>query len=170
MPMMLLPPSNVRSKIRKMERVTVTRYSRFKAQDIFDLVGDVGHYHLFVPYCTHSDILLRAPHSDGEMVRVSLCVAYKFIQEGYISDVVLAREKLEITTHQHEGAFAHLFNRWRFVPCAEGCEIHFQIDYDFRVPLLARIISPLMGRAVDKMIAAFEARAEAVYCTSSETE
>ena len=146
-----------------MERITLSHHSRFSPQQLFDLIADIARYDEFVPYCVRADILERVAHGDSEYVRAELHVAYKFIHEHYVIDVVLSPAAKKITTRQYEGSFAHLFNQWQFVPDAQGCVIEFMLEFDFRVPLLARIISPLMGRAVDKMIAAFETRAHQLY-------
>ena len=63
-----------------------------------------------------------------------------------------------------DGPFAHLENRWHFIPFAEAaCEVSFYIAYSFRSRLFERLVGGLFAKAVHKYTEAFEARADAVY-------
>jgi coenzyme Q-binding protein COQ10 len=62
------------------------------------------------------------------------------------------------------GPFRHLDNRWRFEKKGKDkCLVHFMIDFEFSSPLLQKIMQPLFHQAVQKMISAFEKRAEQLY-------
>ena len=92
-----------------------------------------------------------------------LVIAYKFLRETYTSKIELSDDPLTVVVHQARGPFRHLFNQWQFVPTQDGCDIHFELRFDFAVPLLRRIIQPIMGRVVERFVAAFEDRARAIY-------
>jgi coenzyme Q-binding protein COQ10 len=60
--------------------------------------------------------------------------------------------------------FKHLTNKWHFEPHAGGgCTIDFDIDFEFKVRLLEKLIGSLFDRAVMKMTDAFETRAAQLY-------
>ena len=42
---------------------------------------------------------------------------------------------------------------------ADGCEVDFFVDFEFRSRLLRRVMSALFAEAVDRMVRAFEVRA-----------
>ncbi|MDC0147571.1 type II toxin-antitoxin system RatA family toxin [Alphaproteobacteria bacterium] len=145
-----------------METLKLTRQSPFSAQQMYDLVVDVDQYHAFIPFCTASRVRDR---SQEGVLLADLVIAYKFLRETYSSKIVLGNAPLSVTVHQAKGPFKHLFNQWQFVDTPSGCEIHFELQFDFAVPLLRRIIQPMMGRVVETFVAAFETRALAIYET-----
>lgn len=144
------------------------RQSPYSSRQMFDLVKDVDRYPEFVPYCTGARVREVRPHPDGtDVMTADLMIAYKMIRETYTSDVILDEKQLVISVTQAHGPFRRLKNEWRFhdggPEGAQGCEIEFFLDFEFRVPLLRRVIQPLMGRAVEKFVEAFEARADDIY-------
>jgi coenzyme Q-binding protein COQ10 len=150
---------------RVMQKIHVEKQSPYSAQQMFDLIVDVDRYHEFIPYCTASRV--RAREADGaqgdEVMLADLVIAYKFLRETYSSRVLLSHALLTVTVNQARGPFRHLFNQWRFTPTDDGCLIDFTLDFEFAVPLLRRVIQPIMGRVVEKFVAAFETRAHAIY-------
>ena len=64
---------------------------------------------------------------------------------------------LTVTVHQAKGPFRHLFNQWVFEDTETGCDVHFELQFEFAVPLLRRIVG--YNRVVERFVAVFEARA-----------
>ena len=140
------------------------RQSSYTSRQMYDLVKDVASYPEFVPYCTGARVRETRPHLDGtDIMSADLMIAYKMIRQTYTSDVILDENQLVISVSQARGPFRKLKNEWRFHDKGAGCEIDFFLDFDFSVPLLRRVIQPLMGRAVEKFVDAFEARADDIY-------
>ena len=55
-------------------------------------------------------------------------------------------------------------NRWRFADLpGGGCRVDFEVDFEFRSRLLRTLIGALFHEAARRMVAAFEARARALY-------
>ena len=142
-----------------MQSVKVTRQSPFTAQQMFELICDVDSYDQFIPYCTASRTRNR---TDSEMLG-DLAIGYKFLRETYTSKISMETEPLTVTVRQAKGPFTHLFNQWQFVDSENGCDVHFELQFEFAVPVLRRLIQPMMNRVVEKFIAAFEARALDIY-------
>lgn len=155
-----------------MQKIHIEKQSPYSAQQMFDLIVDVDRYHEFIPYCTASRV--RSREADGaagnEVMLADLVIAYKFLRETYASRVLLTGAPLTVTVNQARGPFRHLFNQWQFTPTDNGCTIDFTLDFEFAVPLLRRVIQPMMGRVVEKFVAAFEARAHAVYGGAAQDE
>ena len=147
-----------------MQDIKLTRKSPMTAEQMFALVIDVDRYHEFIPYCKASRVRARTRNEAGaEVLSADLVIAYKFLRETYTSKIELGDNPLTVVVHQARGPFRHLFNQWQFVPTQEGCDIHFELRFDFAVPLLRRIIQPIMGRVVERFVAAFEDRAREIY-------
>jgi|TARA_E500000178_G_scaffold334856_1_gene371164 coenzyme Q-binding protein COQ10 len=149
-----------------MQNISLQRISPYGARQMFDLVADVDRYSEFIPYCTASRVRHLKETEYGLEMLADLLVAYKFLREKYSSAVVLTHEPLTITVNQAQGPFSHLYNRWDFKDTDTGSVINFELQFNFSVPLLRRVIAPLMGRAVSKFVDAFEARAHEIYAPS----
>ena len=142
-----------------MQSIKLTRQSPFSAQQMFDLITDVDRYDEFIPYCTASRVRQR---SDTEML-ADLAIGYKMLRETYSSRIELGASPLSVMVRQAKGPFRHLFNQWVFEDTETGCEVRFELQFEFAVPLLRRIIQPMMNRVVERFIAAFETRALDIY-------
>jgi coenzyme Q-binding protein COQ10 len=149
-----------------MQNISLQRISPYGARQMFDLVADVDRYSEFIPYCTASRVRHLKETEYGLEMLADLLVAYKFLREKYSSAVVLTHEPLTITVNQAQGPFSHLYNRWDFKDTDTGSVIDFELQFNFSVPLLRRVIAPLMGRAVSKFVDAFETRAHEIYAPS----
>ena len=137
-----------------------TRVVAYSADQMFDLVADVARYPEFLPWVTAARIKTRS--DDGFVADV--LVGFKSFREKFTSRVILDRPSHTIVAAYLEGPFRHLTNRWRFETNAGGgCTIDFDIDFEFKLRLLERLIGSLFDRAVMKMTDAFETRAAALY-------
>ena len=130
------------------------------AEQLFDLVADVGRYPEFLPWCVASRILSR---SETEM-RAELAIGFKGIRERFVSRVALDRPTLRIDVTYEKGPFKYLVNHWRFEPRDGGkCLLDFHVDFEFRSRLLEMLMGKLFDEAVRRMVRAFEERADDLY-------
>src|SRR5689334_12006173 len=117
-----------------------TRVVPYSAEQMFDLVADVARYPEFLPWVTAARIKARS--DDGFVAEV--LVGFKSFREKFTSRVVLDRAARTIVAGYIEGPFRRLTNRWRFDPNpGGGCTIDFDIDFEFRVRLLEKMIGSL---------------------------
>lgn len=135
----------------------------YTPQQLFALVVDIEKYPEFIPWCRASRIVSREKDSFlGELI-----VSFSHLTERYTSRVTpvppTPTSEGRIDVALVSGPFHHLNNHWRFVPHAQGCEIHLDLDFAFKSKLLDTVIGGLFGRASAKMVAAFTARAQALY-------
>lgn len=133
----------------------------YSAQQLFDLVSDVGSYPEFLPWCLSSKIV----RNDGpDIFYADLVVGYKFIREAYSSRVTLDRGRRYISVEYISGPMKHLTNHWRFVEEEDGgCLVDFYVQFDFKNPLLQKLIVLFFNEVVKKMVGAFEKRADDLY-------
>jgi coenzyme Q-binding protein COQ10 len=62
----------------------------------------------------------------------------------------------------------HLDNEWHFAPLdGGGCRVDFLVDFSFRNRVFEKLAGQMFDKALRKMIAAFETRADALYGAGS---
>lgn len=135
----------------------------YTPEQLFALVVNVEKYPEFIPWCRAARIVSREKDSFlGELI-----VSFSHLTERYTSRVVPVApsdtNEGRIDVSLVSGPFHHLNNHWRFVPHPDGCEIHLDLDFKFKSKLLDTLIGGLFGRACEKMVGAFTARAKALY-------
>ena len=132
----------------------------YSAEQMFDLVADVGRYAEFLPWVAG----VRVRSDDGAAMVADLLVGFKGLRERFTSRVTRRRPG-EIRVDYVEGPLAYLRNDWTFRPTEEGdgCIVSFTVDFAFRSRLFETLAGQVFDRALRRMIVAFEARAEALY-------
>ena len=135
------------------------RVLRYSPKQMFELVADVERYPEFLPWCLGTRITKR----EGGSLDADMLIGFRMFRERFGSHVVLDRTCREINVRYTHGPFRYLVNGWRFLPHAEGCEIDFSVDFEFRSHLLQKIMGSLFTEAVHRMVRAFEARAGEIY-------
>lgn len=140
-----------------------TLFSGYSPSQLYGLVADVERYPEFLPWCRAVRILKYYDNGfDAELI-----ISFKNITQSYTSRVTLAPANAVgeafIDAQAVEGPFAHLANRWKFTPQESGTRIDFSLDFAFRSRLLESLIGKMFSVATKKMVAAFTARADALY-------
>jgi coenzyme Q-binding protein COQ10 len=130
----------------------------FTAQQMFDLVADVGRYGEFLPWV----VATRVKSDDGHEMVADMLVGFKMLREKFTSRVVKDRPRT-ITVHYLDGPMSDLDNTWEFRDTPEGCELEFSVKFTFRNPLFEKLAGQYFDKAFRKMVAAFEERAAQLY-------
>ena len=146
-----------------MPGIRETRRLPYSAQQMFDLVADVGRYGEFLPW-----VIATRVRSDSETEMVAdMVVGFKSLRESFTSRVKKNRPH-EIDVHYLDGPLSDLDNIWTFrVVDDHTCEIDFVVDFAFKNRLFERIAGQYFDRAFRKMVEAFETRAAQLYGSSS---
>ena len=131
----------------------------YTPDQLFDLVADVKKYPEFLPWCVGA----RIRSKEERLVIADLMIGYKLVRERFTSKVILDRKNKVIETEFADGPFVFLNNRWDFAEDAEGCLIDFSVEFEFKSTFLQKIIIVLFNEAVERMVGAFEDRANALY-------
>ena len=150
-----------------MHTYTETRILPYSPQQLFAMVADIEKYPDFLPWCRAARIVSREADSFlGELI-----ISFSHLTERYTSRVTpvapSASSEGRIDVALVTGPFEYLNNHWRFVPHADGCEIHLDLDFQFKSKLLDKMLGGMFGRACEKMVGAFTTRAEALYATKA---
>lgn len=126
---------------------------------MFDLVAAVDRYPEFLPWCLASRITSR----EGDVFYADLIIGYKMIREKFGSRVTALRPD-HIHVEYLSGPMKYLSNHWRFLPEPDGgCTIDFYVEFEFKNPVLQKLIAMFFEEAVKRMVGAFEGRAKALY-------
>ncbi len=135
----------------------------YSAEQMFDLVADVGRYGEFLPWVVATRV---KSDSDTEMV-ADMLVGFKALREKFTSRVH-KRRPWEIEVHYVDGPLKDLDNRWTFAPLPDGgCEVDFSVEFTFKNRVFEALAGQYFDRAFRKMVAAFETRADELYGSSS---
>jgi coenzyme Q-binding protein COQ10 len=157
-----------------MHRYTETRVLPYTPAQLFGLVVDIEKYPQFLPWCRGARVVSR--EGDGAFLG-ELVISFSHLTERYTSRIMAVAPTHQPPTPSPQplasegridvalvsGPFHYLNNHWRFVPHADGCEIHLDLDFEFKSKLLDKMLGGFFGRACDKMVGAFTTRAEALY-------
>jgi coenzyme Q-binding protein COQ10 len=139
---------------------------RHRAEQMFDLIADVGRYPEFVPLCKALKVRSRRVDEEGrETLIAGMTVGYKLIRETFTSRVMLDKPRLKVSVEYVDGPFSHLENVWTFRNELEGSgsRVGFFIDYEFKSRTLGALMGSMFDVAFRKFSRAFEERADAVY-------
>lgn len=144
-----------------------TRLLPYAPQQMYDLVADVGRYPEFLPWTAGARIREVTDHGDHEVMLADLVISFKVFRERFGSKVTLWPQARRIDTEYLDGPFKYLESRWQFEPDDEGCAVSFSVDFEFRNRLLQGAAGMFFNEAMQRIVGAFETRAQQLYGVSS---
>ncbi|WP_172295269.1 type II toxin-antitoxin system RatA family toxin [Pseudoruegeria sp. HB172150] len=140
-----------------------TRRLPYSARQMYDLVADVEKYPEFLPWCAAARVNKLVDTDYGRLMEADLVISFKVFREKFGSRVELHDEELKIVTEYIDGPFKYLKSVWNFRDLDEGCEVAFDVDFEFRNMILQRAIGLVFNQAMHRIVAAFENRANALH-------
>ena len=144
-----------------MTTVKRSREVRFSCKQMYDLVNDVESYGEFLPYFSESIV----HHRDEDEVQATLVIAAAGMSKSFTTRNRLQPNKM-IEIRLVDGPFSHLEGFWRFDETEAGCNIHFDLEFDFAGRMFSMLLGPVFEQVSDKMVDAFCDRAEQIYVKS----
>jgi ribosome-associated toxin RatA of RatAB toxin-antitoxin module len=130
----------------------------FSASQMYDLVNDVNAYDSFLPYCTHSIVLIDEPTH----MQASLSFAAYGIEKSFTTDNTLIPNK-SITIKLVEGPFEDLSGYWQFKSDArQHCNIELAFSYEIS-SWIRPVFEPIFEEIAEKWLSVFIKRAHEVY-------
>ncbi|MCH2093824.1 MAG: type II toxin-antitoxin system RatA family toxin [Rhodobacteraceae bacterium] len=140
-----------------------TRVLPYTAQQMYDLVADVAAYPQFLPWTAAARIRSRDDRGDHILMLADLVVSFKVFREKFGSRVVLWPETKRIETQYLDGPFKHLVSNWAFHDVEGGCQVAFDVDFEFKNVILQKAAGLFFFEAMQRIVRAFEDRASALY-------
>lgn len=138
-----------------MPRHEEQRVLPYRPEFIFDIVADVGAYPEFLPWC----IKARVYRKKEDDFFSDVVIGFKMFRETWTSHVFLDKPN-KIVSKYVRGPMKRLHNEWTFTPHAEGVLVNFMLDFEFKNPIIQKLIGHLFDEAAYRMVKAFDARAE----------
>jgi coenzyme Q-binding protein COQ10 len=147
-----------------MPRHSETKLLPYRAEQMFDLVADVASYPEFLPWTAAARVRSTRPVEGGQEMLADLVISFKVFRERFGSRVTLLPAQNRILTEYIDGPFKHLKSVWSFADRPEGgCEVAFEVDFEFKNAILAGIIGLVFNEAMIRVVRAFETRADKLY-------
>jgi len=140
-----------------------TRFLPYTAQQMYDLVADVGEYPQFLPWCAAARVRSVMPQGDNQVMEADLVISFKVFRERFGSRVVLHPDDRKIDTEYLDGPFRYMKSNWVFADAEGGCDVSFFVDFEFRNAILQGIIGVVFNEAMQRIVRAFERRAVELY-------
>lgn len=140
-----------------------TRVLPHTAQQMYDLVADVANYPKFLPWTAAARIRSETAHGDHTIMLADLVISFKVFRERFGSKVTLWPDENRIDTAYIDGPFRHMESRWQFRDVDDGCEVTFDVDFEFRNRLLQGAAGMFFNEAMQRVVRAFERRANELY-------
>ena len=134
------------------------RILRATPEQVFDVVADVRRYPEFLPWCVGARVITRT----DAVLTADLTIGFKMFRETFRSEVTLDPPG-HVQVRYLNGPFRYLNNQWRIAPHAQGCEVDFFVDFEFKSRLLQAVIGTVFNEAVRLMVRAFERRILALH-------
>ena len=140
----------------KIERSALVMYS---AEQMFDLVNDVGSYPQFLPGCRGAEIL----HRDEDTLEARLDLSRAGISQSFVTRNRLQRpERMELVLV--DGPFSEFRGCWTFTPLAEhACKVMFTLEFRAQNRLLGAAAGKLFSGIANQMVDAMCERARQIY-------
>ncbi|MBA3537535.1 MAG: type II toxin-antitoxin system RatA family toxin [Tatlockia sp.] len=143
--------------------MTIVKKSRvipYSCEQMYQLVDNVEHYHEFLPYCSESLV----HHRNEDEVQATLVIAAAGMTKSFTTRNLLQANKM-IEIRLVSGPFSHLEGFWRFDEAPGGCQISFDLEFEFAGRMFSMLLGPVFEQVTDKMVDAFCSRAEVIYGT-----
>jgi len=140
-----------------------TRVLPFTPAQMYGLVADIERYPEFLPWTAAARIRNTEDKGDHQIILAELVISFKVFRERFGSRVTLWPQAMRIDTAYIDGPFKHLNSTWTFAPDPGGCQVHFEVDFEFRNRLLQGAAGLFFNEAMQRVVRAFERRAAALY-------
>jgi ribosome-associated toxin RatA of RatAB toxin-antitoxin module len=143
--------------------MTLVKRSRivpFSCEKMFNLVNTIEDYHLFLPYISKGVV----HHRDDSEVQATLEIQAAGMTKSFTTRNRLQTNKM-IEIRLVDGPFHHLEGFWRFDEVDEGCQISFDLEFEFASKMFSMFLGPIFEQIADKMVDSFCDRAKVCYET-----
>jgi ribosome-associated toxin RatA of RatAB toxin-antitoxin module len=128
----------------------------YSAEEMFNLVTDVGKYPQFLPWCDHAKVITATP----EGMQAEVGIAMGGVKQTFTTQNTHTMKLLN-------GPFSNLEGSWTFTPVGDAaqraCKTELNLKYGFDNAVLAALVGPVFDKIAASMVDAFVKRADQVY-------
>ena len=116
-----------------------------------------------MPWCAAARVRKEVQNGDIKQIEADLVISFKVFREKFGSRVLLDSSKFIIETDYIDGPFRYLHSVWSFKNSEQGCEVQFNVDFEFKNAMFQSIIGLVFNDAMQRVVRAFERRASNLY-------
>jgi coenzyme Q-binding protein COQ10 len=147
-----------------MVKLRMERVLPFEAGRLWEMVGDVEKYPDYIPWITTMYVTNTVACAEGvSQLDAEAGVGFKYLSERFQTRVTRDQKQKTIDIVLLRGPFKRLNCTWKFSDDPKGAFVEFNIDFDFKNPFLDGFLKANIGKAVTRLMACFEGRAERLY-------
>ena len=139
------------------------KFLPYTAQQMYDLVSDVANYPKFLPWTAAARIRSTSDQGDHLEMLADLVISFKVFRETFGSRVLLWPEIKKIDTAYLDGPFKYMESQWQFTEADNGCNVSFEVDFQFKNKLLQGAAGLFFQEAMHQVVRSFEGRANVLY-------
>ena len=139
------------------------KFLPYTAQQMYDLVSDVANYPKFLPWTAAARIRSTSDQGDHLEMLADLVISFKVFRETFGSRVLLWPEIKKIDTAYLDGPFKYMESQWKFTEADNGCNVSFEVDFQFKNKLLQGAAGLFFQEAMHQVVRSFESRANVLY-------
>ena len=142
-----------------MPQVSRSALVDYSAQQMFDLVNDIGRYPEYMPGCIAADVISNTP----ECVEARLTLGKAGFSQSFTTrNTLVAGESMEMELV--EGPFKQFNGLWEFSPLSDtACKVSLALAFEFNNPLLAMAMNSKLEDMAGKQVDALCSRAQTIY-------
>lgn len=140
-----------------MEVVEKKMWVPYSPSCVYQLVCNIQDYPLFLPWCSHAQILRRL----DSIVEASLTLRKGGISKSFVTrNIMVENEQIEM--HLLSGPFKHLYGIWKFEARDQGVEVSLHLEFSFDSLFFSKMMGPLFQPIANTLLEAFMKRAAEV--------
>ena len=145
-----------------MPKASVKRLIDNRKDKLIEFVLDIEKYPEFIPFCIDSKVYERNDKKDEIAIVADLTIGKKPFVDTYKSDVRYKKKDDLIHVTNIGGPLNHLENNWKFIQKENFTEVHFDVDFEIKNKFLDMIMTKSFEFALNKIVDAFQERAEKI--------
>ncbi len=139
------------------------RVMPYSAEQMYNLVADIESYPKFLPWTAATRIRGRHEEGDAVIEIADIMVSFKVFREKFGTKVTMRATERTIVSEYIDGPFKFLISKWAFRDVEEGCEVDYNIDFEFKNRILQKTAGVFFTEAQRQIMGAFEKRAKVLY-------
>jgi len=141
-----------------MTRVKQARTMPYSPEQLFNMINDIERYPEFLPYFNTSKVHFR----NEDEVEATLSISMAGFEKSFTTRNRLQSNKM-IELRLVDGPFNHLEGFWRFDEIPTGCNVSFDLEFEFAGLWLSHLMGPMFEQVAQTLIDSFSKRADALY-------
>ncbi|UQB41619.1 type II toxin-antitoxin system RatA family toxin [Thiomicrospira microaerophila] len=142
-----------------MKKISRTVLLNYSAEQMFDIVADVGAYPNFLPWCGGTQVL---EHTE-KLMKATILIQKMGLKKSFTTNNALVQgERIEMKLV--DGPFKSLNGEWYFKALDKAaCKVSFEIEFEVENGLMSQLLGNIFEQIANTLVDSFVERAKAIY-------